>query len=184
MLVLSLLAVARADSVSGNAASVADVRIQNLKPYTYAFVSTQTSLNKFQDAIGQLVPRLDAAVDAGKLHVTGPVVFTYHGASEDREKTFTLDIGVIVRDGAVAPDGIQVTTVGPLHCATFICSGPASKLGNAFGTLYGEIGRRGLQPTDICREVYLYWEGRDSDNNLVQLQADLAPSAAPTGAGN
>src|ERR1700677_2996079 len=120
MLVLGLFVAARADSGLGSAPTVADVRIQSLKPYTYAFVSTQTTINKLQDAIARLMPALEAAIDAGKLPVVGPGVFTYHGASEDRDKTFTLDIGVMVKDGTVAPEGIQVTTVGPLHCATLI----------------------------------------------------------------
>lgn len=188
LLVLGLCLAARADSGLASAPTVADVRIQSLKPYTYAFVSTQTTLNKLQDAIGQLMPVLDAAIDAGKLRVMGPAVFTYHGASEDRDKTFTLDIGVIVKDGTVAPDGIQMTTVGPLHCATLIYSGPTSQLGAAYGKLYGEIARRGLQPTDVSREVYLYWEGQESDNNLIQIQADLpaageAAGGVPAGAG-
>jgi effector-binding domain-containing protein len=183
MLVLGLFAATRADSGLASTPTVADVRIQSLKGYTYAFVSTQTTLNKLKDTIAQQMPLLEAAIDAGKLRVVGPGVFTYHGASEDPDKTFTLDIGVIVKDGTVAPDGIQVTTVGPLHCATFIYSGPVSGLGAAYGKLYGEIGRRGLQPTDVSREVYLYWEGQDSENNLVQIQADLAASAAPAGGG-
>ena len=106
----------------------------------------------------------------------GPYVFTYHGASSDPNKQFTLDIGVIVKDGNAKPDGIQLIKVGPLHCATVVYSGPAAQLPQAYGKLYGEIGRRSLQPTDICREVYLYWEGPNSVNNLIQLQADLSPA--------
>jgi hypothetical protein len=58
-----------------------------------------------------------------------------------------------------------------------------TQLSAAYGKLYGEIARRGLQPTDVSREVYLYWEGRESDNNLIQIQADLTPSPAPAGGG-
>jgi DNA gyrase inhibitor GyrI len=157
-------------------ATVGDVRLQDLKAFTYAFVSTQTSLNKLQDAIAQLLPRIDAAVDSGALRPMGPVVFTYHGASQDPNKPFTLDIGIIVKDGNAKPDGIQLTKVQPPHCATVVYTGPAAQLGQAYGKLYGEIGRRGLQPTDVCREVYFYWEGPDSVNNVIQVQADLSPT--------
>jgi effector-binding domain-containing protein len=161
-----------------------DVRIQSLESYTYAYISTQTTLNTLQNAIGQLLPQIDAAVDAGKLRPRGPYVFTYHGATGERDKTFTLDIGVIVKDGTTAPDGIQIIKVGPLHCATLICAGGISQLPQAYGKLYGEIGRRGLQATDVSREVYFYWEDENSQNNLIQIQAELAPAAgaapAPT----
>ena len=56
-------------------------------------------------------------------------------------------------------------------------------LGAAYGKLYGEIARRGLQPTDVSREVYLYWEDQGSDNNVIQIQADLGPSAGQSSGG-
>jgi predicted transcriptional regulator YdeE len=155
--------------------TIGDVRIQTLKPYSYAFVSTRTTLNKIQQAIADLMPKIDAALDAGKLRVMGPVIFTYHGASADPDKEFTLDIGVIVKDGTTAPDGIQVINVEPTPCATILYAGAASGLGGAYGKLYGEIGRRGLQPSDISREVYYYWESQDSPNNIVGVQAELNP---------
>jgi DNA gyrase inhibitor GyrI len=158
------------------APSITDVRIQDLKDYTYAYVSTQTTLNKLQDAIAQLMPRIDAAIDSGALRVMGSYVFTYHGASQDPNKQFTLDIGVIVKDGNAKPDGIQLIKVGPQHCATVIYTGPAAQLPQAYGKLYGELGRRALQPTDVCREVYFYWEGPNSVNNVIQVQADLSPA--------
>jgi len=178
-LVLSLGVEGRADPTPDtrpSAGTLGDVRIQTLKPYTYAFVSTQTTLNKILDTVDALMPKIDAAIDAGKLRAIGPVVFTYHGATGERDKEFTLDIGVIVKDGTPKPDGIQVITVGPSSCATVIYAGPISQIGQAYGKLYGEIGRRALQPTDICREVYLYWEGAESANNLIQVQAELSPS--------
>jgi DNA gyrase inhibitor GyrI len=152
-----------------------DVRVQNLKSFTYAYVSTQTSLNKLQDAIAQLMPKIDAAVDSGALRVMGPMVFTYHGASSDPTKQFTLDIGIIVKTGNAKPDGIEVTQVAAPYCATVVYTGPATQLPQAYGKLYAEIGKRGLQPTDICREVYLYWEDVNSTNNIIQVQADLSP---------
>jgi DNA gyrase inhibitor GyrI len=158
------------------ASSVTDVRVQDLKAYSYAYVSTRTTLNKLQDAIAQLMPQIDAAVDSGALRVMGPMVFTYHGASQDRDKQFTLDIGVIVKDGNAKPDGIQLIKVAPPHCATVVYTGPAAQLPQAYGKLYGEVVRRGLQPTDVCREVYFYWEGPDSINNVIQLQAELSPA--------
>src|SRR5271170_3331338 len=125
-------------------ATVADVRIQDLKAYPHAYVSTQTSMNKLQDAIAQLMPRIDAGIDSGALRPTGPYVFTYHGASQDPNKPFTLDIGVIVKDSNAKPNGIQLIKVQPPHCATVVYTGPAAQLGQAYGKLYGELGRRGL----------------------------------------
>jgi len=178
-LALAMPSVIRADPPAAappGSANVGDVRVQNLKAYTYAFVSTQTSLNKLQDAIAELMPRIDAAMDSGALRPIGGVVFTYHGATQDPTKPFTLDIGVMVKDGNAKPDGIQLIKVGPLYCATVIYTGPAAQLGQAYGKLYGEIGRHGWQASDVSREVYLYWEGAESVNNVIQVQADLSPT--------
>jgi len=174
---MMLAAGARADSpdTRPSAGTIGDVRIQTLKPYSYAFVSTHATLNTLQKAIAELMPKLDAAQDAGKLRVMGPVIFTYHGASADPDKEFTLDIGLMVKDGTTAPDGIQLINVGASTCATILYTGDASRLGEAYGKLYGEIGRRGLQPSDISREVYYYWESADSPNNLIGVQAELNP---------
>jgi effector-binding domain-containing protein len=179
LLLLATPFMANADAPSAApspSATISDVRLQDLKSYTYAFVSTQTTLNKLQDSIAQLMPRVEAAMDSGALRIMGPCVFTYHGASEDRNKPFTLDIGMIIKDGTTAPDGFQLIKVPSPHCATVIFTGPASQLPQAYGKLYGELGRRGLQPTDVSREVYLYWESLDSTNNVIQLQAELSPS--------
>ena len=186
-LVLALGTVGRADlgpDTRPSGGTLGNVRIQTLRPYTYAFVSTQTTLNKVADAVGALMPTIDAAIDAGKLRPTGPTVLTYHGSSEDPNKEFTLDVGVIVKDGTPKPEGIEIVTVGPSVCATVIYAGPMDQIGQAYGKLYGEqaygklraeIGRRRLRPTDISREVYLFWEGRESANNIIQVQAELSP---------
>jgi effector-binding domain-containing protein len=175
-LTLTLNPPAHADAPAAPAENdVADVRVQSLNGYNYAYVSTQSTINKVPDAVAQLLPKLDAAIDSGALHAKGPVVFTYHGATMDPNKPFILDIGIIVSDKDTAPAGIQMVKVPPLHCGTVIFTGAISKIGEAYGKLYGEIAKRGLQPTDICREVYLYWEGPDSVNNVVQVQAELQP---------
>jgi len=158
------------------AASVGEVRVQTLKGYSYAYVSTQTTLNKIQDAISLLLPKIDAAMDSGALRPVGPVVFTYHGVTGQRDTPFTLDIGIIVKDKGTKPDGFQMDAVPAEQCATVIYSGPVSQVQQAYAKLFGEIGRRGLQPTGVTREVYLYWEDDGSENNIVQIQAVL-PSA-------
>jgi DNA gyrase inhibitor GyrI len=160
----------QADAVMG------DVRVQTLKGYTYAFVSTRTTLRNLRQAIDATMPTLDKAIDAGKLRPDGSVVFTYHGATGDPDQEFTLDIGVMVKAGSKAPDGFQLAQVPARTCATLLFSGSAQQLPPAYGKLYGDIEQKGLQPTDVCREVYLYWEGRASVNNILLLEADLAPA--------
>ena len=159
------------------ATTIGEVRVQNFQAYSYAYVSGPTTIAKIQDAIALLMPKLDAAQDSGAIRPLGPVVFTYHNATMDPNTPITLDIGVIIKDTANKPAGIQFAKVGPLHCATLLFCGPIAGIGDAYQKLFTEIAKRGLKPTAITREVYLYWEGADSANNLVQIQADLQPDA-------
>ena len=152
-----------------------EVRIQSLKGYTYAFVSTRTTLRKLLETIDTLMPAIDKAVDAGQLRPEGPMVFNYHGATGDPDQEFTLGIGITVQAGAKPPAGIEVIQVPARKCATLLYTGSALQLPNAYGKLFGGIGQMGLKPTDVCREVYLYWEDRASVNNIVLLEADLQP---------
>ena len=154
--------------------STSDTRVQSLKGYTYAFVSAETTLTTLHDTIDQLVPKLDTAMDAGQLRVEGVAIFTYHGATMDPSKKFTLDVGIIVKDGSTAPPGFTIAVVPAATNATLLYTGNMQGLPPAYGKLYGEITRQGLQPTDVSREVYLYWEGVDSPNNVVQLRAELS----------
>jgi effector-binding domain-containing protein len=155
--------------------SIGDVQVQDLKGYSYAFISSQANLEHLIEIINTLIPQLNGAIDAGTLHARGPGVFTYHGASMDRQKWFTLDIGIMVVDGSQAPAGFGVRQVPNLHCATVLYTGSTEHLPAAYEKLFSEVGKRGLEPTDVTREVYLYWEGRESPNNVIQLQVDLAP---------
>jgi effector-binding domain-containing protein len=69
--------------------------------------------------------------------------------------------------------GIDSSDEPAMKCATLIYRGSVAHLKEAFGKLYHEIDARGLTPSGVSREVYLYWEGVDSPNNVIQLRAGL-----------
>jgi predicted transcriptional regulator YdeE len=152
---------------------IGDMRVQTLQGYDYVYISSETTLATLSDTIDKLVPKVEAAMDAGQLRMVGPVIFTYHGANGDRNQKFTLDVGAMVKQGSIKPDGFEVVTVPQKQYATMLYTGSVASLGEAFGKLYGQIMAKGLQPTDVSREVYLYWESRESPNNILQLQVEL-----------
>jgi effector-binding domain-containing protein len=175
LMAVGLLAT-RGDAAPGAADSSTstEMRVQTFKPYNYTYVSTKTSLKKLKEAIGELTPKLTAAIESGKIHPTGGAIFTYHGMTGDPTKEFTLDFGIMTKDGDAAPEGFTTDKVGAEQCASVIYSGPLNGLKQAYGKLFGEIGQNGLQATDITREVYLYWEDEGSENNVVQIRAALS----------
>ena len=59
------------------------------------------------------------------------------------------------------------------QCATILYVGPATHIGDAWQALYRSVRDEGLTPTDEERELYLYWEGVESPNNIVQVQLGI-----------
>jgi predicted transcriptional regulator YdeE len=156
--------------------TVSDMRVQTLKGFTYTYLSQKTSLKKIKETISEMMPKLVGAIEAGKIHPTGPVIFTYHGVTGEQDKPFTLDIGIMNKEGATNPDGFKTDKVGAEQCATVLYTGPVDGVGQAYGKLFSDLGQKGLQATDVTREAYLFWEDDGSENNIVQVRAVLSAS--------
>jgi effector-binding domain-containing protein len=152
---------------------IGEVDLQTVAPFTYAFVRSQTTLTDLHKTIGELVPKIEDAISHGVVHPSGAMVFTYNGATGEPDKKFDLRVGVYIDRKVEAGSGIETSDEPALKCATLVYRGSLAHLKEAFAKLYQEIGARGLTPTDVSREIYLYWEGPDSPNNVIQLQAEL-----------
>lgn len=152
---------------------VGEVDVQTVSAFTYASVHARTTLARLQETLGVLMPKIQGAVAQGAVHPSGAMVFTYNGATGEADQEFDLRIGFFVDRAVAAGSGIDSSDEPAMQCATLVYRGSVAHLKEAFGKLYGEIGARGLTPTAITREVYLYWEGPNSPNNIIQLQAQI-----------
>lgn len=54
--------------------------------------------------------------------------------------------------------------------ATAYYTGSVKHMGQAAGKLYEIMMANNLRPTNQYREIYLYWEGPESPNNVVEIQ--------------
>jgi effector-binding domain-containing protein len=144
------------------------MREQTVQGYTFCYLSTKASVQTITDAVGKLMPHLEKATHDGTIKPTGPVVFMYRGSAED----FTLEVGIMTAADAKAAGAFQVRTVPAFHCATGLYSGPLATIGEAYHKLMPEVFQK-FQPTEQWREVYLYWEGPASPNNVVQVQIGI-----------
>jgi effector-binding domain-containing protein len=99
----------------------------------------------------------------------------YYGAPhQNPEKGFKMETGWFVPEGTEALGDFKVREVPKFKCATMLYVGPANhRIGEAWQKLYDAIRARGLTSTDEERELYLYWEGPDSANNIVQVQVGV-----------
>jgi effector-binding domain-containing protein len=158
--------------VRGSDVVISEMRVQTIAGFTYLYDSAQTSFEKIAAPIGKTLPALMKSAAEGKFRVTGPVVFVYRDL-KDLSQPFTLDIGITVAPETAAFGEYKVRKVEPFKCATVIYSGPLSGISEAYGKLMASIGEAKLKPTTTSREFYLYWEGPESPNNVVQIQIGI-----------
>jgi effector-binding domain-containing protein len=139
---------------------------------SYCYVEAETTFADLKQTIDQLLPKIEAAMNSGRVQPQGGLIFVYQGATTDPSKSFRLQVGVPTR-GAVgeAPDGAMIRKLQPLRAASVIFSGELLDLPQAYQKLYAELFAAGLTPTGETRELYLYWEGPESNNNVVLILA-------------
>ena len=148
--------------------SISAVKRQTLKGFTYFYKSSETNIDGIRETVEKLIPDLHKALAEGNVAVRGPLVFIYHGAVPDPKVKFTLEIGMMVAGGTKPVGDFKVREVPEFHCASVLYTGPLMGLGAAFEKLYSDSS---IKPTDESREMYLYFEGLESPNNVIQVSA-------------
>jgi effector-binding domain-containing protein len=155
------------------AAMIGEPREQTLASRTILFASRETTFDKLLDTINDILPKLMAAVRENKTPVAGSVIFIYHGVNPTDNKPFTLDIGIVVEADAKAAGDFKVKKLEPFRCDTILLSGPVSAIGQAYEKLMPAVMAKKHEPIGEVREAYLYWEGPESANNVVQIQMGI-----------
>jgi len=152
---------------------VTKMRVQDYKAETYFYIQTETTINQLSAVVPETLPKLFAAIKENSVDISGPMIFVYHGATQDRDKPFQLEIGFAVAPGSKEAGDFKVRELAAFHCASVIYSGPIAQVGLAYQGLFTELFGAGLQPTGETREMYLYWEAPESPNNVEVILAGV-----------
>jgi effector-binding domain-containing protein len=138
----------------------------------YLHGSAETTLADIAKTLDKIfMPLMDKAQKAGLLG--GPPIFVYHGATGDPTAKFTLDTGFAVPADTKPLGEFKVNKLPGYRAATAYFTGPLSSLGAAYTQFFPELMKAGYTPTGDMREVYLFWEGPDSANNVVEIQVGI-----------
>jgi len=86
---------------------------------------------------------------------------------------FTLQVGFPVANATQPVGTYQVGKLDSMRSLTALYSGPVSKIGQAYGQIFTQLTALGEAPSDERRERYLYWEGPESPNNVIQIEIGL-----------
>jgi effector-binding domain-containing protein len=143
--------------------------------------STRTTLRTLPAALGQVFQPIMAKAKESHVEGMGPAIFVYRGATGDPDQEFVLETGFAVPADTKDAGDLKVKKLPAILAATAYYTGPVAHMGEACGQLYAQIAAGGYTPTQQMREVYLWWEGPDSPNNVVELQVEIRkPPEAPS----
>ena len=153
---------------------IGEMIVQSVPAKNYLQGGFETKFKGMGELVGKTLNELFHAAKEEKIGLHGPVVHCFFGAPHrEPEKQFKMETGFYVRKGSPVVGKFRVRKLPEYRCATILYVGPSAHIGDAWQQLYRSVKSQGLKPTDEERELYLYWEGADSPNNIVQVQVGV-----------
>lgn len=153
---------------------IGELIVQTIPAKHYVCGSSETDFKSMREPVVKTLTALGDGAKEKKLGLHGPVLHFYYGAPHrSPDKAFKMETGFFVPEGTKAVDNFKVRELPQFKCASILYVGPGPRIGDAWQALYRSLGAKGLTPTDEERELYLYWEGVDSPNNIVQVQVGV-----------
>jgi effector-binding domain-containing protein len=150
-----------------------DVRVKETAPRSYLCMKKDVKLPALAEFAPDAVTQLMEKATELKLGQGGPIMLTYYNFSGDPAQTFTAEVGLPIwkKDVAKSAD-VYVRNVPKTKCASAIYQGPLTKIGDAWHSFATTAMSKG-EVTGESHELYLYWEGNDSPNKIIELQMVL-----------
>lgn len=154
--------------------SIGELVVRKIPAKHYLRGEFETEFKSMGKPVGKTLTEMMEAAREKKVGLHGPVIHFYHDAPhQDPEKRFRMETGFFVPVGTPAVGTFETRELPELRCATILYVGPATRIGDAWQKLYRNARAMGLTPNGEERELYLYWEGVESPNNIVQVQVGI-----------
>jgi hypothetical protein len=157
------------------ACTLTPVAFQTFAEGNYFHLSARATLGELPTQTPAMAKRLPRILKEAGLQAFGPILMVQRGASEDPDKPFDHEVGILVPKGTKPYGEAKVRLLPAFPCATTVATGDfAGAVGQAaFKTLFKAAGELGRTPTGEFREMLLFWEGEASANNQMQIQIGL-----------
>lgn len=148
------------------------LRVGTAPSMTLMHKTYETTFAEMQNVL-PVIEQLIKTVNENHVNADGYIVFIYKGVQPDKTKPFMLTIGIPVPKGTAPAGEFEVAELPPFKNASTLYNGGLPGIEGVYTKHYGELIRAGHVPTDEARELYLYWEGEQSSNNVVWIQAGI-----------
>ncbi len=146
-------------------------QIQTKQAVTGQLKTTLKTMNK---EVEPVIERLMQEVEKAHFTQAGPLEFIYTGATEDMENEFDLEIAVpVTPSNGNLPTEFKLKEIPELKCVSTTFKGSMDEIGDTYETIYNELQKEGVQPTNIIREVYENWVSYSSKENVVEIQVGI-----------
>lgn len=159
----------KADAPAAAEPQLSAAQVLTLKPMSYMYVTLETSLQDMAEPIRKTLPELMKTAQDAHLHPGMPTIFIFHGADGEAATKFKLDIGFQVPAGTKAVGEWKVADLPEHRCVSVLYSGPIAQITKAYEKLVPAATDGNRQPTGESRQMYLFWDGDNSPNNVVQV---------------
>ena len=151
---------------------LSEVIVKNVKARPdYLYVEAKTTIAKMSDTVKAHFEPLIDKMSKSQIMPRGGPVFVYADLTQDVDKEFTVRMGMPVEKGVKAPEGCKLAQLDGYKCASVYYTGSLQDIGKGYAKLYTDLFAQRLKPTGESREVVLYWEGPESENNVIEIQA-------------
>lgn len=146
---------------------------KTIEKQTVLMYSMTTTLANIMTDPGEIPMEIMTKAQELGLEVAGPQTWQYVGADGKPETKFQLDICLPVKEAKNDAGKFRFEELPPITCVSDIHKGSWSKLGNTYERMFGEITRKGIQPANICREVYHQYDMENDAGNITEVQVAI-----------
>jgi effector-binding domain-containing protein len=143
---------------------------KTIEKTTVLMYSLNTTLAAIKTDPGEIPNEIVTKATELGLEITGPQIWQYSGADGKPETVFKLDICLPVKEAKGDAGKFRFEVLPEVTCISEIHKGSWSDLGNTYQRVFGEISRKGIIPTDVCREVYHICDFVNEANNMTEIQ--------------
>ena len=158
---------------SADPALLTEMRVKEIAERQYLCAKKELKLAEIHEFAITTIKQLMEKATELKLMQGGPILFTYFNFRGDPDQKFALEIGVPIFANEPASAGeFYVRKVPKMKCAAAVFQGSLNQMGEAWHKFAATAQTKG-EPLEESRELYLYWEGHDSPNNIIELQMRL-----------
>jgi len=143
---------------------------RRVPPLMFVHSTHTTTLEQIGEVADATIPKLLDAIKAVDKKPDGPVMFVYHGITEDPEEAFKLEIGYPMDRQANAIGDFPVRVLEPMKALTVRIKGPIDHISHAWTAVHEAAAAQKLEPTGESREIYHVWDGPQGSTNITEVQ--------------